>query len=575
MIGRGDDLAALVDLVSASRLVTISGPGGVGKTRLALEVAGRGDGVARDCTWLVELADVAAPELVAEAVVSQLVPQVGENTGLSQIVEFLGDRVALLVLDNCEHVVEACAALAGGLLRSCRELRILATSQEPLGLPGERVWRLGPLRIPEPGEVDPEVLAANESVQLFVERASEVGTGSPLSANDAPAVAEVCRRLDGLPLAIELAAARCPVLTPAEIAARVDESSEVLSGRPSGPARHLTLRATFEWSYNLLHPEEAALLRRLSVLAGGCSLAAVEELCSGGSVTRDSILDLLAALVAKSLVETDQAQAESRYRILRTVREYARGKLDEAGEAHTWSARHAAWCIGRAEEARQCPGEAGHEEHIARLEADHDEFRTALAWARGAGDFEVALRLANSLTGFWQTRGHLREGVGWLEWASGAQEGPAVMRAEAFRGAGQLRRLLGEERAGLALIEHSVTLFRESGAAEETDGCMCHDVLHVCNSPVDAIPGLEDKVRTVRAHGDANRLAHGLCNLGQARFFRGDAAGARVCFDEALSLRPHIEAEAVDDALWGLARVGLLVGEYDSVEPLLLEVLQR
>ncbi|MGH9281185.1 MAG: ATP-binding protein, partial [Acidimicrobiales bacterium] len=558
-IGRHEDVAALTELVATCRLITIAGAGGVGKTQLALQVAARGDDQTRDGTWLVELAGVTDPDGVGDAVIREVAA--GSEDG--DVVEALRPCRGLLILDSCDHVLDACAQLVTRLMQACPELTVVATSREPFGLTGERIWWLSPL-------------SAEESVELFSERARQIGTVAAASDEDAEAMAEICRRLDGLPLAIELAAARRGLLTPAEILVRLDDLFPFMRRTRDGAPRHRSLETSFDWSHRLLASEEATLLRRLSVFAGGCYLAAAEAVCSGDGLERAGVLDLLAALVSKSLVVADQARGGTRYRLLLTTADCAGTELEAAGETDAVHDRHARWCVERAEEARHGRNGPDHDEWLARLDEDLDNFRAALTWARDEGQLEVALRLANALTWFWKTRGLAREGLGWVQWAI-AQSGdaPAAWRAEAMRGAGQLLHMLGDDRSGVAFVDRSVTMFREVGDAEEGGGCVCQDTLQMCHNPLHALPALEQKVATVRTFGDPNRLAHALYNLGQARFFRGDAGGARICFAEVLSLRPRIDGEATDNALLGLARVALLVGNYDAVEPPLLEVLQH
>lgn len=591
-VGRHHELAGVIDALARSRLVTVCGPGGVGKTRLAVEVAARRahdpDGAwlvdlaaatDREAVWMVELAPVPDALSVPHAVLSEVLGRSAPaGEAISDLVHHVGQRPALLVLDNCEHVASACAALVGRVLRGCPGLRVLATSRQPLGITGERVWRLQPLAVPAPTDVDLASIAANEAVRLFVDRARDTSAGFALSLDVAPAVAEICRRLDGLPLALELAAARTAALSPAEIAARLDHPSHLLRrGGGAGEARHASLESSFEWSHEVLSADEAVLLRRLSVFSGGWSLAAAEEVCSGDGVRCEHVLDLLGALVAGSLVIADHGAGATRYRLLETTRRFARAKLDAAGEADVLLSRHAAWCLARAAEAEAGREGTDQEAWLQQLDDDHDNLRAALAWARDPGHVETGLRLANSLTWFWETRNQLREGLAWLDGAlSVGGPAPAAVRAEAVRSAGRFLHLLGDHRSGLELVGRSVSLFREAGEVEEASGCVCHDVLEMCRNPRHSVPLMEQQVARTREADDPGRLAHALCNLGQARFLRGDGLGARGCFAEVLGLRPvGIDVDAVTDALLGLARVALLRGEYVAADPPLREVLDH
>src|SRR5215472_12391422 len=325
-VGRDAELAELRSLVSGgSRLVTIVGPGGIGKSRLALQVAaevlyGAGDGV-----WLVELAPVADPELVARTVAAVL--QVREELGrpmLDTLAEAVGGRHLLVVLDNAEHVLRAAAKLADAMMRSCPRVCLLVTSREPLGISGECVFRVPPLPVPPADLASPGPLAAFESVQLFTQHAMMHRQGFALDEDNAAAVAAVCVRLDGIPLALELAAARLGSLSVSEVSSLLDQRFRLLTGGSrTGLPRHRTLRALIDWSYELLNPEEQIVLDRLSVFAGGWTLAAAEAVTSAGDAGEWLVLDHLAALVDKSLVQADETQGSTRYRLLETVRHYA------------------------------------------------------------------------------------------------------------------------------------------------------------------------------------------------------------------------------------------------------------
>lgn len=590
-VGRDHDLAGVSDALERSRLVTVCGPGGVGKTRLALEAARRRahdpDGgwlvelvpaSEREEVWMVDLGalpDEGVPHAVASEVLGWSGPP---REAVADLVRHIGPRPSLLVLDTCEHVASACAALVGHVLRACPGLRVLATGRQPLGITGERVWRLPPLAVPGPADVDLGSIAANDAVRLFVDRAGDATGGFALTLDVAPAVAEICRRLDGLPLAVELAAARTAALSPAEIAARLDQVFD-LPRRGAGPgeARHASLASSFEWSHRRLSADEAVVLRRASVFSGGWSLAAAEEVCSGDGVRREQVLDLLGGLVAASLVTADHAGGATRYRLLGTTRRLARSRLDAAGEAEALLSRHAAWCLALAAEADAGREGAAQESWLGRLDEDHDNLRAALAWARDGGRVDTALRLASALSWFWEVRNHLREGLAWLDGALSLDgRAPAALRAEAMRAAGRFAHLLGDHRSGLELVGRSVSLFRQSGEGREASGCVCHDVLEMCRNPLHSVPLMEQQVARTREVDDPGRLAHALCNLGQARFLRGDGAGARACFGEVLGLRPAgIGVDAVAAALLGLARVGLLRGEHAAAEHPLREVLDH
>src|SRR5213079_1884942 len=357
-IGRERETAAVKELLRGTRLLTLTGAGGSGKTRLALEVAGRVGAQYPDGVAWVELAPLSNPELVPHHVADALgVRRDGIRSAGDALFEALREWDALLVLDNCEHLVEACARLAEALLRGCPRLRVMATSREALGISGERAWLVPALALPavEAGKpVTRAVAAASEAIRLFVERTQAVRPSFELREDNVAAVAHICRRLDGLPLAIELAAARARVLDPQQIATRLDDVFGLLSaGSRTAVPRHRTLRSTIEWSHSLLTEPERILLRRLAVFAGGFTLDAAEAVAggAGGAIAAVDVLDLLSGLVDKSLVALETEALEARYRMLETMRQFARERLDEAGEAAELGRRHAQFFLARAEAA--------------------------------------------------------------------------------------------------------------------------------------------------------------------------------------------------------------------------------
>jgi predicted ATPase/class 3 adenylate cyclase len=419
-VGRADELAELRSLVAGgSRLVTITGPGGIGKSRLAVQMAadaldGEGDGV-----WLVELAPVADPELVARTVAAVL--GVREEQGrpmLDTLAEAVGDRSLLVVLDNAEHVLGAAAKLADAMMRCCPRACLLVTSREPLGISGEHVFRIPPLPVPPTGLAAPDRLAGFESVQLFTERAAMHRQGFVLSEDNAAAVAAVCVRLDGIPLALELAAARLGSLSVPEISARLDQRFRLLTGgsRTALP-RHQTLRALIDWSYDLLNSEEQIVLDRLSVFAGGWTLEAAEAVTSAGSGEEWQVLDHLSALVDKSLVQAEEILGSTRYRLLETVRQYAAERLAqragaELGEARSAHREYYLDLVETADTQLRGPDEAA---WLDRLEAEFDNIRAALAFSLAdPGSAEPGLRLAAGLRWFCYLRGHAGEVLGAL-----------------------------------------------------------------------------------------------------------------------------------------------------------------
>jgi predicted ATPase/class 3 adenylate cyclase len=413
-VGRDRDVKEVCGALEFSRLVTLTGAGGVGKSRLALQVAvdlldGAGDGV-----WLVELAPLADPGLVASAVMSAL--WLREQPGRSVadvLVDALADRRLLLVLDNCEHVRDAAAELANELLRSCPGVVILATSRQPLGIAGEHVYRVPSLDLPPPDASDVADVAGCSAAELFLQRAAQHRSGVTLDARNAAAVAAICRRLDGIPLAIELAAARLASLSIEELLARLDHRFRLLTGGDvSALPRHRTLRALIDWSYDFLTPAEQVALSRLSTFAGGFTLEAAQAVAGGDGVDEWETLNLVAALVDKSLIQVDETDGTTRYRLLETVRQYATERLDAQGETEAAAARrsHRDYYLSLSETA--APELRGRDQvaWLDRLESDHDKLLTATATSLADPDGPTAgMRLVVALMEYWLARGSIKE----------------------------------------------------------------------------------------------------------------------------------------------------------------------
>ena len=420
LIGRESASGELRALLAGVRLVTLTGSGGVGKTRLAVETARGLVADLPDGAWLVELAALdrdATTDTVAERVLAAL--DVRDVTGEAvpppdRLAGVLRARQLLLVLDNCEHVVERTAELVEALLRAAPGLRVLATSREPLGLPGERAWEVPPLSPPDPGsEGDPDGLARSAAVQLFVARASAASRDFTLDAGTAAAVAQLCRRLDGIPLALELAATRVRALGVTELVARLDDRFRVLtSGHRGAPARQQTLAAVIDWSWQLLDEPDQAVLRRLAGHSGGCTLAAAEAVCAGGGVPAEAVLDVLVRLVDRSLVVVDERPGSPpRYRLLESVAAYCADRLGEAGELASVRERHGGYYLDLAERAE--PELSGFDQRawLHRLDAEAANLRRAFDGAVRSGAADQALRLATALAWYRFLRGRLTEAL--------------------------------------------------------------------------------------------------------------------------------------------------------------------
>src|SRR5207249_2270489 len=513
-IGRERETAAVQELLQSTRLLTLTGAGGSGKTRLALEVASRlgaggryPDGIA----W-VELAPLANPELVPHHVADALgVRRDGIRAAGDALLEALRDWEALLVLDNCEHLVDACARLAEALLRGCPRLRILATSREALGIGGERAWLVPALTLPEDGKpVTRAVAAESEAVRLFVERSQAVRPSLELIDANVAAMVKICRRLDGLPLAIELAAARARVLDPQQIAARLDDVFGLLtSGSRTALPHHRTLRGAIEWSHTLLTEPERILFRRLAVFAGGFTIDAAEAVAAGGALAAADVLDLLSGLVEKSLVLLETEALEARYRMLETIRQFARERLEEVGEAAELGRRHAQFFLARAEAAE--PFLANQSEGWQeRLAEDVGNVRAAADWFEGDRDaVEENVRFAAALHWFWFGLGHYREARRRLE-AALARSGGARTRARgrALSSLATYLVLQGERAELRPVAEESVAILRETA-------------------------------------GPSVDLVCALVALGQSRLLGGDLVGAAGVLAEALDV-----ARAVQPRYW-------------------------
>jgi predicted ATPase/class 3 adenylate cyclase len=495
-VAREREMVEIKSLLSTTRLLTLTGAGGCGKTRLSLQVAADLLDTYPDGVWLVKLAPLADPDLVAQTVAAALGVREEPGRPIAQtLVDFLKPRALLLVLDNCEHLIDACAGLAESLLHACLHVRILASSREALGIAGETPYRVPSLSAPDARDsLTLERLAGYEAARLFIDRAvAALPTFTPTSDNT-PALAEICRRLDGIPLAIELAAARVKALPVEQIALRLDDRFRLLTGgsRTALP-RHQTLRALIDWSYNLLSEPERTLLRRLSVFAGGCTLEAAEAVCSGNGVEEWEILDLLAALVDKSLVQYEEPgtdaqhrSGEARYRLLETLRQYGRDRLLETGEVEAVRACHRDWAVQLAERAEPELWTADQSAWLVRLETEHDNLRAALEWSLAevgtaeegshpavgrpgaiSGSRLEGLRLAAALWRFWFLHGHFSEGRRWLGRALAASEGRTVpARAWALVGSGRLAHHQGDYERAKAFLEEALAQYRGTGEQE-------------------------------------------------------------------------------------------------------------
>ena len=578
-IGREREIAEIKRLLGTARLLTLAGVGGVGKTRLALQTAAEMLDAFPDGVWLVELAPLSDPSLVPHTVAGALgVHEEPGRTLLESLVAFARSKSLLMILDNCEHVISASAHLADTLMRVCPTARIVATTREPLGITGELTYRVFPLTLPDLDRGAPfDSLMRSEAVRLFVERAIFVDPRFTITERNAAAVTQVCRRLDGIPLAIELAAARVRVLSPDQIAARLDDRFQFLTGgsRTSLP-RHQTLRAAIDWSHHLLSDKERMLLRRISVFANGFSLEAAEAICSDEGIAPGEVLDLLTQLVDKSLLLAETPGGEARYRIQETVRRYGREKLLEAGEQSDCLARHRNWYLAlveRAEPALQGPEQ---KRWITQLDQEHDNLREALAFSLEGGSEDSALRLAAGLWWFWQVRGYLSEGRAWLSKALAGNAERSRARARALYGAGFLAWRQGDLDQAQPLGEDSSEIARTWGDRMGIASAISL-LEHVARTRGDheRATGLAERsVAIFREMGDTWGIATALISLGNAAGFQGNYRRAREALEEGLSLfRRSGDASGTAAALHFLGSVTRNQGDYARAEAVARESL--
>jgi predicted ATPase/DNA-binding SARP family transcriptional activator/DNA-binding CsgD family transcriptional regulator len=618
-VGREREMVEVKRTLAMTRLLTLTGAGGSGKTRLALEVARDLISAYPDGVWLVELAPLSEPELVAQEVAGALEVQERPGQPLADtLVDALGDQGLLLVLDNCEHLVEAAAQLGDTLLDSCPRLRVLATSREPLGIRGEVLWQVPPLSLPATtnGKSTVEGLTRYEAVRLFVDRARLRLPDFGLTEENAGAVARVCRKLDGIPLAIELATARMGALAVEQVAQRLEVSLDVLKGASRSAApRQQTLRATLEWSHNLLSGAERALFRRLSMFAGGWTLEAAEAVCSGGGIEEEDVLDLLGGLVDKSLVVAGAAAGGAvRYRMLEPIRQYAREKLEESAEAYEVRGWHTDFFLTLAEEAEPELFGSQQGSWVERLEGEHDNLREAVSRVLERGEAEPSLRFGGALWRFWFTRGYLSEGIRWMERVLvGGESAAAPARIEALEGMGWLTQTQGDnERAeatyeemlklsrelddkgniatalnslgalalargdnerSRALLEENMSVLRELEEEQNvTTTLKKYQVLGLLgiltlNEEGNYVRGAalwEECLALAREAGDTHRVAQALSNLGYAVLLQGDHERAMALCEEVLAFAHELGSAGVEYVPEALVNLGLVaLGEGD------------
>ncbi len=571
-IGREVEIAELVQLVQERPLVTLTGSGGTGKTRLALQAAASALPVFADGVWWVDLTPLEDPSLVALVAATVLgIRAVPSSASAQALGEFIGRKHLMLILDNCEHLIGAAGALARGLLHTCPNLHILATSREMLGIRGEKTMRCPPLSHPDPqSQPTFSELAQSEAVRLFTERAQNVSSGFRLTEANAPLVLQVCQRLDGIPLAIELAAARVRLLSMEQIAARLDNVFHLLTGGDqSALARHQTLKALVDWSYDLLSEAERHLLGRLSVFAGSWTLEAAEEVCAGPAggeaIPAEEILDLLGQLVDKSLVIVQGVPgAERRYRMLEMIRQYAHHRLLEKGGVDRMREQHLDYYLDLSLQAEQHLRRKASRAWKQRLDAEMGNLRQALEWSLSVS-LEKGLRLAAALQWFWHGSRHRIEGVGWLNRLLAA--GPNldssktlessltteywVARGKALNASSYAGRVIGQDGRNMAA---------EAAAIFKSLGDLCPNDLaysfYLCKekSPLECL-------ELFRKTGDPFFIPEMLLFLTQTSRRRGELAQARAYVVEGILLRREAgDWEGEGGKLWELGMLEFLEG---------------
>lgn len=543
-IGRENELKEVASLFSKSRLITLTGSGGVGKTRLAIQVIAEVLEIFPDGVWFLDLAPLNDPALVPNTLVSVLgLRELGE-TGLSVtdlMIKYLRSRTALIIFDNCEHLIDACARLVHSLLTSCEHLSILATSREALRVTGEIPYRVPSLTVPN-SDIQFAVndLANMESVKLFRERAALISPDFAFNPQNAFDIARICQRLDGIPLAIELAAARVNLLSVQQILKRLDDRFNLLThGLRSSFPRQRTLRAMIEWSYDLLSQKEQLLFRRLAVFVGGWTLEASEEVCSGNGIEASEVLDLLSQLVNKSLVLVKTTDGTPRYRRLETIRQFARDKFLEKSEPALLRDRHLIYFLKKAEEIE--PYLMGTEQSVWMdyLDLELENFRLALEWSISNNQGEESFRLFSALGWFWFIRCHFTEGEEWFKKIIDLRTTVSKsIQAKALGWAAWLYMAKGDDPASTAFLQESLILYRELGDMKGISTTL--QLLGVNEFRegllIEARSHFEESLNISRQVNNKAAMPRVLMHLGQFSQIEGNFSAAWRYYEEALAL---------------------------------------
>ncbi len=583
-VGREKELADVKKLLRNALLLTLIGSGGTGKTRLSIQSASESLTQYPDGVWLVELAPILDPLLVPRTTAISIgLRDEPQRPVIDMLCDYLRDKKLLILLDNCEHLVDACAQMAERLLRAGTNTRVLATSREALGIAGEVTYRVPSLGLPDLGRLPSvETLSQYEAVKLFIDRATSVVSTFTVTNDNAPALAQICYRLDGIPLAIELAAAKIRVLSVDQIAKRLDDRFRLLTGGSrTALERHQTLRAALDWSYNLLPPAEQVLFRRLSVFVGGWTLEAAESVCgdpstalrtASGQVGSEDVLHLLEGLINKSLVIAEESQRESRYRMLETMRQYANEKLVESGENDALRDRHLQYFLRLAEELEPRLYNAEGAKWLDVLDTELDNLRLALGLSIDSGKAQAALRFVAALNRLWYSHCYHTEGFEWTRKALAIDDGSSrLLRAKAVATAGGLQR--DSSKAKLYLAE-SAALYREVGELAE----MGNVLIWLSGFEEDDAKRrtlAEEGLETCRRVGYKRGIQNGLNHLGAYAQEAGDYSKALELYEEALALNRKMQREnGIACVLTNLGELAYAQGDNVKARSLYREALE-
>jgi predicted ATPase/class 3 adenylate cyclase len=587
-IGREKEMAEIKQALGEHRLVTLTGSGGAGKSRLSLQVASDALVQFPNGIWFVELAPLSEPDLIPQTILTAAGIQTQQgNTALESLIDFLREKTSLLILDNCEHLIEACARFTETLLSSAPNLKILASSREALGVKGEQAWRVPSLSAPDIKHPPSfEQLIQYESVRLFIDRASLVQPHFVITNENAPAVTKICQRLDGIPLAIELAAARLRTLNAEQIAMRLDDRFRLLTGgtRTALP-RQQTLRALIDWSYDLLSENERTLLRRLAVFSGGWALEAAEQVCSDENIKADEVLDLLDHLVDKSLVVVEAGQdLETRYRYMETIRQYAREKLPESGESTTYRNRHLAYFLKWVRDIEPSLRGPQQVELLNRLENEIDNLRAALEWAQDS-DCASGLQLASMLKWFWHLCNHYEEGAGWLEnlLASSKKPGAEIdplITARSLSVLAWLSHWIGNIQTARTSLDKSLKLCEKyQGSIADlitADNLFGSGTLALMSGDLSQAKTLaEQSLALYQAWDNKFGVAETHSLLGGIAYFAGDFETASHWRKTGIVIRREIgDKDGLAFDLANNAGIPLSLGEYENVKQILTAAME-